>query len=153
MMDAGSHATRTAPQRLTLRGVGLRRAADGTCGEEHALAHRVQGHFRRWFRQLLPRVGAGGCPPCDSALTRVCARASLVISRAWLTMARRGLYRTLYQDTPQEFKFKGLGVLQVNPSATGARNYSQCDSMLIGDQVGVNASSRAFCFHCEQSQH
>jgi hypothetical protein len=23
----------------------------------------------------------------------------------------------------------------VNPSATGARNYSQCDSMLIGDQV------------------
>jgi Fe-S cluster assembly scaffold protein SufB len=38
------------------------------------------------------------------------------------------------------------GVLQVNPSATGARNYSQCDSMLIGDQVGVNASSRDFCF-------
>jgi Fe-S cluster assembly scaffold protein SufB len=33
------------------------------------------------------------------------------------------------------------GVLQVNPSATGARNYSQCDSMLIGDQVGVDASS------------
>jgi len=29
------------------------------------------------------------------------------------------------------------GLVQVNPSATGARNYSQCDSMLIGDQAAA----------------
>jgi Fe-S cluster assembly protein SufB len=30
------------------------------------------------------------------------------------------------------------GLVRVGPSATGARNYSQCDSMLIGDQSGAN---------------
>jgi len=30
------------------------------------------------------------------------------------------------------------GAVQVNPGATGARNYSQCDSMLIGDTAGAN---------------
>lgn len=28
--------------------------------------------------------------------------------------------------------------LQVQPTAAGARNYSQCDSMLIGDRAGAN---------------
>jgi Fe-S cluster assembly scaffold protein SufB len=28
------------------------------------------------------------------------------------------------------------GLVQVGPTATGARNYSQCDSMLIGDTAG-----------------
>ena len=30
------------------------------------------------------------------------------------------------------------GLVRIAPSATGARNYSQCDSMLIGDQCGAN---------------
>jgi Fe-S cluster assembly protein SufB len=30
------------------------------------------------------------------------------------------------------------GLVQVLPSAKGARNYSQCDSMLIGDNAGAN---------------
>jgi Fe-S cluster assembly protein SufB len=30
------------------------------------------------------------------------------------------------------------GLVQVNPTAEGARNYSQCDSMLIGDTAGAN---------------
>jgi len=30
------------------------------------------------------------------------------------------------------------GLVQISPSATGARNYSQCDSMLIGDKAGAN---------------
>lgn len=30
------------------------------------------------------------------------------------------------------------GLVQVQPSAHNARNYSQCDSMLIGDQAGAN---------------
>ena len=30
------------------------------------------------------------------------------------------------------------GLVQVQPSATGARNHSQCDSMLIGDRAGAN---------------
>ena len=30
------------------------------------------------------------------------------------------------------------GLVQVAPSAEGARNYSQCDSMLIGDKAGAN---------------
>lgn len=30
------------------------------------------------------------------------------------------------------------GLVQVQPSAKGARNYSQCDSMLIGDRAGAN---------------
>ena len=30
------------------------------------------------------------------------------------------------------------GLVQVQPGATGARNYSQCDSMLIGDRAGAN---------------
>lgn len=30
------------------------------------------------------------------------------------------------------------GLVQVQPTARGARNYSQCDSMLIGDQAGAN---------------
>jgi Fe-S cluster assembly protein SufB len=30
------------------------------------------------------------------------------------------------------------GLVQVQPSAEGARNYSQCDSMLIGDTAGAN---------------
>nr|WP_181375582.1 Fe-S cluster assembly protein SufB [Polaromonas sp. E3S]AWD72108.1 Fe-S cluster assembly scaffold protein SufB [Polaromonas sp. E3S] len=30
------------------------------------------------------------------------------------------------------------GLVRITPSATGARNYSQCDSMLIGDQSGAN---------------
>lgn len=30
------------------------------------------------------------------------------------------------------------GLVQVQPTAHGARNYSQCDSMLIGDQAGAN---------------
>ena len=29
-------------------------------------------------------------------------------------------------------------LVQVAPSAEGARNYSQCDSMLIGDKAGAN---------------
>ena len=28
--------------------------------------------------------------------------------------------------------------MRIAPTATGARNYSQCDSMLIGDQCGAN---------------
>jgi Fe-S cluster assembly protein SufB len=28
--------------------------------------------------------------------------------------------------------------VQVQPGATGARNFSQCDSMLIGDRAGAN---------------
>lgn len=28
--------------------------------------------------------------------------------------------------------------MQVQPGATGARNFSQCDSMLIGDRAGAN---------------
>lgn len=28
--------------------------------------------------------------------------------------------------------------MQVQPTAAGARNYSQCDSMLIGDRAGAN---------------
>ncbi|MBI2521024.1 MAG: Fe-S cluster assembly protein SufB [Bdellovibrio sp.] len=30
------------------------------------------------------------------------------------------------------------GLVKINPSAVGARNYSQCDSMLIGDKCGAN---------------
>ena len=30
------------------------------------------------------------------------------------------------------------GLVKINPSATGARNYSQCDSMLIGDESSAN---------------
>jgi Fe-S cluster assembly protein SufB len=30
------------------------------------------------------------------------------------------------------------GLVQIGPKADGARNYSQCDSMLIGDQCGAN---------------
>jgi Fe-S cluster assembly protein SufB len=30
------------------------------------------------------------------------------------------------------------GLVKVNPTATGARNYSQCDSMLIGDRAQAN---------------
>jgi carbonic anhydrase/acetyltransferase-like protein (isoleucine patch superfamily) len=30
------------------------------------------------------------------------------------------------------------GLVKIMPSATGARNYSQCDSMLIGDQCSAN---------------
>ncbi|RLA65420.1 MAG: Fe-S cluster assembly protein SufB [Epsilonproteobacteria bacterium] len=30
------------------------------------------------------------------------------------------------------------GLVKINPSATNARNYSQCDSMLVGDQCGAN---------------
>lgn len=30
------------------------------------------------------------------------------------------------------------GLVQIAPSAKGARNYSQCDSMLIGDGAGAN---------------
>ncbi len=30
------------------------------------------------------------------------------------------------------------GLVKINASAVGARNYSQCDSMLIGDQCGAN---------------
>lgn len=30
------------------------------------------------------------------------------------------------------------GLVQIQPTARGARNYSQCDSMLIGDQAGAN---------------
>eukprot|EP01026_Neomeris_dumetosa_P051271 TRINITY_DN4508_c0_g1_i12.p1 TRINITY_DN4508_c0_g1~~TRINITY_DN4508_c0_g1_i12.p1 ORF type:complete len:528 (-),score=73.20 TRINITY_DN4508_c0_g1_i12:372-1955(-) len=30
------------------------------------------------------------------------------------------------------------GLVQIQPSAENARNYSQCDSMLIGDQAGAN---------------
>lgn len=30
------------------------------------------------------------------------------------------------------------GLVQVRPSATGARNFSQCDSLLIGDQCGAH---------------
>ncbi|KAL4446271.1 hypothetical protein ABPG77_003078 [Micractinium sp. CCAP 211/92] len=30
------------------------------------------------------------------------------------------------------------GLVQVQPTAVGARNYSQCDSMLIGDRAGAN---------------
>lgn len=30
------------------------------------------------------------------------------------------------------------GLVQVGPNATNARNYSQCDSMLIGDRAGAN---------------
>ncbi|NET36348.1 MAG: Fe-S cluster assembly protein SufB [Cyanothece sp. SIO1E1] len=30
------------------------------------------------------------------------------------------------------------GLVKVGPKATGARNYSQCDSMLIGDNAGAN---------------
>jgi Fe-S cluster assembly protein SufB len=30
------------------------------------------------------------------------------------------------------------GLVRIAPSATGARNHSQCDSMLIGDQCGAN---------------
>jgi Fe-S cluster assembly protein SufB len=30
------------------------------------------------------------------------------------------------------------GLVKVSPKATGARNYSQCDSMLIGDRAGAN---------------
>jgi Fe-S cluster assembly protein SufB len=28
--------------------------------------------------------------------------------------------------------------VKINPSATGARNYSQCDSMLVGDKCSAN---------------
>jgi len=39
------------------------------------------------------------------------------------------------------------GLVHVNPSAKGARNYSQCDSMLIGD----NASANTYPYiHCQQ---
>jgi Fe-S cluster assembly protein SufB len=30
------------------------------------------------------------------------------------------------------------GLVKINPKADGARNYSQCDSMLIGDKAGAN---------------
>ena len=30
------------------------------------------------------------------------------------------------------------GLVKILPGATGARNYSQCDSMLVGDQSGAN---------------
>ncbi len=30
------------------------------------------------------------------------------------------------------------GLIRINKSATGARNYTQCDSMLIGDQCGAH---------------
>jgi len=30
------------------------------------------------------------------------------------------------------------GLVQIGPKAVGAKNYSQCDSMLIGDQAGAN---------------
>ena len=30
------------------------------------------------------------------------------------------------------------GLVRIGPKAEGARNYSQCDSMLIGDQCGAN---------------
>ena len=30
------------------------------------------------------------------------------------------------------------GLVRMNPGATGARNYTQCDSLLIGDQCGAH---------------
>jgi Fe-S cluster assembly protein SufB len=30
------------------------------------------------------------------------------------------------------------GLVKILPTATGARNYSQCDSMLVGDRSGAN---------------
>src|SRR5690606_6000920 len=30
------------------------------------------------------------------------------------------------------------GLVKIMPSADGARNYSQCDSMLVGDKCGAN---------------
>jgi Fe-S cluster assembly protein SufB len=30
------------------------------------------------------------------------------------------------------------GLVKINPSATNARNYSQCDSMLVGDKCSAN---------------
>ena len=33
---------------------------------------------------------------------------------------------------------RALRVMQVQPTAQGARNFSQCDSMLIGDNAGAN---------------
>ena len=63
--------------------------------------------------------------------------------------ARRMLARLLLlQNTRSRIVSKGIsagqsvncyrGLVQVNPTAEGARNYSQCDSMLIGDQAGAN---------------
>ena len=39
------------------------------------------------------------------------------------------------------------GLVQVGPNAKGARNYSQCDSMLIGDQASANTFPY---IHCQQ---
>ncbi len=39
------------------------------------------------------------------------------------------------------------GLVQIGPSAKGARNYSQCDSMLIGDQASANTFPY---IHCQQ---
>ena len=41
------------------------------------------------------------------------------------------------------------GLVQIGPSAKGARNYSQCDSMLIGDQASANTFPY---IHCQQMQ-
>merc|ERR1712216_916062 len=37
------------------------------------------------------------------------------------------------------------GLVQVQPTATGARNYSQCDSMLIGDKVARTPTRTSPC--------
>ena len=39
------------------------------------------------------------------------------------------------------------GLVQIEPSAKGARNCSQCDSMLIGDQASANTFPYV---HCQQ---
>ena len=44
-------------------------------------------------------------------------------------------------DVPRRIVVTGAvpgGLVQIGPNAVGARNYSQCDSMLIGDQAAAN---------------
>jgi Fe-S cluster assembly protein SufB len=43
------------------------------------------------------------------------------------------------------------GLVQIGPKAVGARNYSQCDSMLIGDQAAANTYPYIRCQQSESS--
>lgn len=80
---------------------------------------------------MLPRRAAS---PCRAArLTRASTRAQMIHvgkntrSRIVSKGISAGTSRNVYR-----------GLVQVAPSASGARNYSQCDSMLLGDRAGAN---------------
>jgi Fe-S cluster assembly protein SufB len=89
-----------------------------------------------WAVRGCPRAAARtrGC-----ALTRRCAAPAPLAARQMIHVGK---------NTRSRIVSKGIsagrsrncyrGLVSVLPSAAGARNYSQCDSMLIGDRAGAN---------------